>query len=78
MVANQSESFAMLLINTAQRDIFKIINMVSGKSVRMVAFGDLDCPKNQRVEKTEKKLWENFNHNFLSKMFFDIFQENYP
>ena len=44
MVANQSESFAMLLINTAQRDIFKIINMVSGKSVRMVAFGDLDCP----------------------------------
>jgi len=38
MVANQSESFAMLLNNqfTAQRDIFKIINMVSGKK-RMVA-----------------------------------------
>ena len=36
MVANQSESFAMLLINTAQRDIFKSINMVSGKK-RMVA-----------------------------------------
>ena len=60
MVANQSESFAMLLINTAQRDIFKIINMVSGKSVRMVAFGDLDCPKNQRVEINREKIMGKF------------------
>ena len=54
MVANQSESFAMLLNNqfTAQRDIFKIINMVSGKKTHG-SFGDLDRQKNQ----SRKKNW---------------------
>ena len=55
MVANQSESFAMLLNNqfTAQRDIFKIINMVSGKKTHG-SFGDLDRQKIRVEKKTIK------------------------